>query len=70
MGMSRVVLPDGTVAYGKSGERWGYSTLIGATLDADGRIDRTLVFSVDSTDAKSETGNPRTLPIILAALEG
>ena len=70
MGMSRMVLPDGTVAYGKSGERWGYSTLIGATLDADGRIDRTLVFSVDSTDAKSETGNPRTLPIILAALEG
>jgi D-alanyl-D-alanine carboxypeptidase len=70
MGMSRIVLPDGTVAYGKSGERWGYSTLIAATLDADGRIDRTLVFSVNSTDAKSETGNPRTLPIVLAALEG
>lgn len=70
MGMSRMTLPDGTVVYGKSGERWGYSTAIAATLDADGRVMRTLVFSVNSTDAKSETGNPRTLPIVLAALQG
>lgn len=70
MGMSRAVLPDGTVAYGKTGERYGYSAGIGATLDADGRVRRTLVFSVNSTDAKSETGNPRTVPILLAALQG
>lgn len=69
MGMSRSTLPDGTVGYGKSGERYGYTTGIAATLDAAGRIDRTLVYSVNSTDAKSATGNPRTLPVILAAFE-
>lgn len=60
---------DGTVGYGKSGERYGYATVIGATLDGAGRIDRTAVYSVNSTDAKSATGNPRNLPIMLAALQ-
>ncbi|MFC3573333.1 serine hydrolase domain-containing protein [Streptomyces yaanensis] len=69
MGLTRLVLPDGTVAYGKTGERYGYLTGMGATLDAYGRIDRTLVFSVGSTDAKSASGNPRKVPIFLAAMQ-
>ncbi|WP_128380773.1 serine hydrolase domain-containing protein [Streptomyces cavernae] len=69
MGLTRSVLPDGTVGYGKSGERYGYASGIGATLDAEGRIDRTLVYSVNSTNAKSKNGNPRNLPIVLAALK-
>ncbi|MDX3228428.1 serine hydrolase domain-containing protein [Streptomyces sp. ME19-01-6] len=69
MGLARSVLPDGTVSYGKTGERFGYASGMGATLDAHGRIDRTLVFVVNSTDAKSPSGNPRKLPIVLAALQ-
>ncbi|MGW3563771.1 serine hydrolase domain-containing protein [Streptomyces sp. NPDC000941] len=69
MGLTRVVLPDGTVTYGKTGERYGYASGMGATLDAQGRIDRTLVYVVNSTNAKSASGNPRKLPIVLAALQ-
>ncbi|MEU5031130.1 serine hydrolase domain-containing protein [Streptomyces milbemycinicus] len=69
MGLTRGVLSDGTVFYGKTGERYGYATGMGATLDAHGRIDRTLVYVVNSTDAKSFSGNPRNLPIALAALQ-
>ncbi|MGY0060237.1 serine hydrolase domain-containing protein [Streptomyces sp. LZ34] len=69
MGLARAVLPDGTVTYGKTGERYGYATGMGATLDAQGRIDRTLVYAVNSTNAKSASGNPRNLPIVLAALQ-
>ncbi|MES4902534.1 MULTISPECIES: serine hydrolase domain-containing protein [unclassified Streptomyces] len=69
MGLTRSVLPDGTVCYGKTGERYGYATGMGATLDTRGRIDRTLVYVVNSTNAKSASGNPRKLPIALAALQ-
>ncbi|MEU9253334.1 serine hydrolase domain-containing protein [Streptomyces sp. NPDC048270] len=62
-GMSRFVLPDGTVAWGKTGGRYGYNTAIGATRD----LSRTLVYSVNSTDAKGQDTNPVALGIVLAA---
>ncbi|GAA2405660.1 serine hydrolase domain-containing protein [Streptomyces glaucosporus] len=68
MGMARMTLPDGTVGYGKTGGRHGYSTGMGATLGRDGRVERVVVYSVNSTDAKAEDGNTRGLPIVLAAL--
>lgn len=62
-GLSRIVLPDGTVAWGKSGGRHGYNTGIGATRD----LSRTLVYSVNSTNAKGEDTNPVVLGIVMAA---
>ncbi|MFG2878616.1 serine hydrolase domain-containing protein [Streptomyces sp. NPDC048337] len=62
-GMKEFVLPDGTVAYGKTGSRHGYSTVIGGTRD----LSRTLVYSVNSTDAKGRDMNPVTLGIVAAA---
>lgn len=62
-GLSRIVLPDGTVAWGKSGGRHGYNTAIGATRD----LSRTLVYSVNATDAKGQDMNPVALGVIMAA---
>ncbi|WP_405488336.1 serine hydrolase domain-containing protein [Streptomyces sp. NBC_00096] len=62
-GMSRIVLPDGTVAWGKTGGRYGYNTAIGGTRD----LSRTLVYSVNSTDAKGQDMNPVALGIVMAA---
>ncbi|MGR4884158.1 serine hydrolase domain-containing protein [Streptomyces sp. LARHCF249] len=62
-GLSRLVLPDGTVAWGKTGGRHGYNTAIGATRD----LSRTLVYSVNSTDAKGQDMNPVALGIVMAA---
>ncbi|MEV7416721.1 serine hydrolase domain-containing protein [Streptomyces sp. NPDC089919] len=62
-GLSRIVLPDGTVVWGKSGSRFGYSTAIGGTRD----LSRTLVYSVNATDAKGESMNPVALRILMAA---
>ncbi|MFJ6481820.1 MULTISPECIES: serine hydrolase domain-containing protein [unclassified Streptomyces] len=62
-GMSRVTLPDGTVLWGKSGGRHGYSTGMGATRD----LSRTLVYSVNATNAKGEETNPVVLGIVMAA---
>ncbi|MCX4957780.1 serine hydrolase domain-containing protein [Streptomyces virginiae] len=62
-GLSRVVLPDGTVAWGKSGGRHGYNTGIGATRD----LSRTVVYSVNSTNAKGEDTNPVVQGIVMAA---
>lgn len=62
-GMSRMVLPDGTVAWGKTGSRHGYNTAIGGTRD----LSRTLVYSVNSTDAKGQDMNPVALGIVMAA---
>lgn len=62
-GLSRIVLPDGTVAWGKSGGRHGYNTAIGGTRD----LSRTLVYSVNSTNAKGEDMNPVALRILMAA---
>ncbi|MEU2061381.1 serine hydrolase domain-containing protein [Streptomyces sp. NPDC013455] len=41
---------NGRVVWGKTGSRPGYATVIGATRD----LSRTLVYSVESTDAKSD----------------
>ncbi|MEU9106594.1 serine hydrolase domain-containing protein [Streptomyces xanthophaeus] len=63
-GFSRVVLPDGTEVWGKTGGRLGYNTAIGGTLDGE----RTLVYSVNSTDAKGKDMNPVALAVFGAAL--
>ncbi|WP_031148781.1 serine hydrolase domain-containing protein [Streptomyces erythrochromogenes] len=62
-GLSRTVLPDGTVAWGKTGGRHGYNSAIGATRD----LSRTLVYSVNATDAKGRDMNPVALGVIMAA---
>jgi D-alanyl-D-alanine carboxypeptidase len=62
-GLQRYVLPDGRVVWLKTGGRWGYNTLIAATED----LSRTLVYSVDSTDAKGRGENPVTEAITRAA---
>ncbi|TMR12721.1 serine hydrolase domain-containing protein, partial [Nonomuraea zeae] len=62
-GMTRLVLPGGIVAYGKTGARHGYAAGVGATRD----LSRTLVYSVNSTDAKASGQNQRTLGIAVAA---
>ncbi|MDH6224695.1 hypothetical protein [Streptomyces sp. MJP52] len=45
-GPARLELPDGTVAWGGTGGRYGYRTGAGATRDPE----RVLVHPVDSTD--------------------
>lgn len=64
-GLNRLVkLPDGRTIWGKSGARYGYSAAIAATPEAATR----LVYSVNSTDAKSEAQNPVIGRITTAAL--
>jgi D-alanyl-D-alanine carboxypeptidase len=53
------------VFWGKSGSRYGYSAFIGGTRD----LSRTLVYSVNSTDAKSAEPNPVIDAITAAALK-
>ncbi|MFJ9100440.1 serine hydrolase domain-containing protein [Streptomyces sp. NPDC102405] len=55
----------GKVYWVKSGARYGYSSAVAATRD----LSRTLVYSVNSTDAKSEDANPVVVRIITAALK-
>ncbi|CAL9436382.1 serine hydrolase domain-containing protein [Streptomyces sp. enrichment culture] len=55
---------DGQVFWGKSGARYGYSAFIGGTRD----LRRTLVYSVNSTDAKGTARNPVVDAITAAAL--
>ncbi|MEV0145559.1 MULTISPECIES: serine hydrolase domain-containing protein [unclassified Nonomuraea] len=62
-GLSRIELPGGIVAFGKTGARYGSSAGVGATRD----LSRTLVYSVNSTDAKAQGQNERTLAVALAA---
>lgn len=62
-GLSRIKLPDGTVAWGKSGGRHGYNTAIGGTRD----LSRTLVYSVNATDAKGQDMNSVALAVVMAA---
>ncbi|MFC9844535.1 serine hydrolase domain-containing protein [Streptomyces sp. NPDC060223] len=52
-GLERYVAEDGTELWLKSGGRWGYNTIIAATRD----LSRTLVYSVNSTDAKGQGMN-------------
>ncbi|MFG2327074.1 serine hydrolase domain-containing protein [Streptomyces sp. NPDC048568] len=53
------------ILWGKSGSRYGYSALIAGTRD----LSRTLVYSVNSTDAKSAERNPVVDGITAAALK-
>ncbi|MFF5705769.1 serine hydrolase domain-containing protein [Streptomyces sp. NPDC012794] len=62
-GMKEFLLADGTKVYGKTGARHGYSTVIGGTRD----LSRTLVYSVNSTDAKGPDMNRVTYGIVGAA---
>ncbi len=55
----------GEVYWLKSGARYGYSAVVLATRD----LSRTLVYSVNSTDAKGESMNPVAERIALAALK-
>ncbi|TDE59520.1 class A beta-lactamase-related serine hydrolase [Nonomuraea mesophila] len=62
-GMSRLELPGGLVVYGKTGARYGSAAGIGATRD----LSRTVVYAVNSTDAKAVAQNERSMGIVLAA---
>ncbi|NEA65425.1 serine hydrolase domain-containing protein [Streptomyces sp. SID12488] len=62
-GLQRYVTPDGTEVWLKSGGRWGYNSVIAATRD----LSRTLVYSVNSTDAKGQGLNPVAARIAQAA---
>lgn len=53
----------GREVWGKTGGRWGYNTGIGSTRDGS----RTLVYSVNSTDAKGRDMNGVVLNIMVAA---
>ncbi|MYV55552.1 serine hydrolase domain-containing protein, partial [Streptomyces sp. SID3212] len=61
-GLSVITL-GGRQVWGKTGSRWGYTTAIAATRD----LSRTLVYSVNATDAKGEGMNPRALSLMVAA---
>jgi D-alanyl-D-alanine carboxypeptidase len=62
-GLSRLELPGGIVAYGKTSARYGSAVGIGATRD----LSRTVVYAVNSTDAKAVGQNQRSMGIALAA---
>ncbi|MFF9866781.1 serine hydrolase domain-containing protein [Streptomyces sp. NPDC013953] len=62
-GLQRYQADDGRVLWLKTGGRWGYNTVIAATRD----LSRTLVYSVNSTDAKGEGMNPVAERIMQAA---
>ncbi|MFD4860468.1 serine hydrolase domain-containing protein [Streptomyces atratus] len=53
----------GREVWGKTGGRWGYNTAIAATRD----LSRTLVYSVNATDAKGEGMNPTAMNIVVTA---
>ncbi|MFF3957531.1 serine hydrolase domain-containing protein [Streptomyces sp. NPDC001890] len=53
----------GRAVWGKTGGRWGYNTVVAATRD----LSRTLVYSVNSTDAKGDGMNPTAMNIVVAA---
>ncbi|WP_229378959.1 serine hydrolase [Streptomyces sp. VRA16 Mangrove soil] len=62
-GLQRIDLGDRTF-WGKSGARYGYSAALAATRD----LSRTLVYSVNATDAKGEEMNPVAARIVGAAV--
>ncbi|MET9930019.1 MULTISPECIES: serine hydrolase domain-containing protein [unclassified Streptomyces] len=53
----------GREVWGKTGGRWGYNAAISSTRDGS----RTLVYSVNSTDAKGQDTNPTVLKLMVAA---
>lgn len=62
-GLQRIKIDD-HVYWGKSGSRYGYSTGIAATQN----LSRTVVYSVNSTDAKGEEMNPVAQRIVMASV--
>lgn len=50
----------GRQVWGKTGGRWGYNSGIGATRD----LSRTLVYSINSTDAKAEGENALVMGVV------
>ncbi|WP_018531133.1 MULTISPECIES: serine hydrolase domain-containing protein [unclassified Streptomyces] len=64
-GLQRMDLGDLTF-WGKTGARYGYNTAIAAARD----LSRTLVYSVNATDAKDEEMNPVAQRIVMAAARG
>ncbi|MEU6799410.1 serine hydrolase domain-containing protein [Streptomyces neyagawaensis] len=62
VGLSMKVL-GGREVWGKTGGRWGYNTAIASTRDGA----RTLVYSVNSTDAKGQDMNKVAQKIMVAA---
>ncbi|WP_438291403.1 serine hydrolase domain-containing protein [Streptomyces sp. HUAS TT7] len=52
--------------WGKTGGRWGYNTVIAATMSPTGALSRTLVYSVNSTDAKGSDMNPTAMHVMIA----
>ncbi|WP_051271420.1 serine hydrolase domain-containing protein [Streptomyces sp. AA1529] len=62
-GLQRYDAGGGLVLWGKSGARPGYNTLLVGTRD----LSRTLVYSLDSTDAKGPTMNPVGERLLAAA---
>ncbi|MFD6277073.1 serine hydrolase domain-containing protein [Streptomyces sp. NPDC060209] len=61
-GLSMLTL-GGREVWGKSGGRWGYNTAVAATRD----LSRTLVYSVNSTDAKGQGMNATAKDVMVAA---
>ncbi|MFD5870271.1 serine hydrolase domain-containing protein [Streptomyces sp. NPDC060322] len=61
-GLSALTL-GGREVWGKTGGRWGYNTVVAATRD----LSRTLVYSVNSTDAKGQDMNATAMDIVVAA---
>ncbi|MCB8903654.1 MULTISPECIES: serine hydrolase [unclassified Streptomyces] len=53
----------GREVWGKTGGRWGYNAAIASTRHGE----RTLVYSVNSTDAKGQDMNPTALNVMVAA---
>ncbi|WP_394429860.1 serine hydrolase domain-containing protein [Streptomyces sp. SGAir0957] len=64
-GLQRYVTEEGKVVWVKTGSRYGYNAVVGATRD----LSRTLVYSVNSTDAKGTEMNAVTQRIVGAALK-
>ncbi|MCC5577242.1 beta-lactamase family protein [Microtetraspora sp. AC03309] len=62
-GLTRLELPGGIVAFGKTGARYGSAAGVGATRD----LSRTVAYSINSTDAKASGQNQRGLGVALAA---
>ncbi|MEU1469573.1 serine hydrolase domain-containing protein [Streptomyces sp. NPDC005761] len=61
-GLSVMTL-GGRQVWGKTGGRWGYNTAVAATRD----LSRTLVYSVNATDAKGGDMNATARDIVVAA---
>ncbi|MEU6388818.1 serine hydrolase domain-containing protein [Streptomyces sp. NPDC046939] len=64
-GLQRFTTDDGKEVWLKTGSRYGYSSMAGGTRD----LSRTLVYSVNSTDAKGEGMNAVAERVVRATLK-